>query len=373
MVWAAGKQLQGGRYVIEKVLGEGGFGITYKALHKLLNQLVVIKTPNQRLKYDPDEYPKYLQRFKEEGQRLARLSEKPHPNIVRVSNLFEEGGTYYLVMDFVPGVSLESLVRRRGALPQEEAIEYVRQIGAALTIVHKANLVHRDAHPGNIMVQNDGKAVLIDFGIAADLALKVNTSKHPANRAFAPPEQEEGSGEPTVDIYTLTASLYYAVTGQFPSWQRQGNKPKLVPPKQFANISDDLNQAILKGMELDARKRPQSVQEWLKLLEVANRAAPAPPPQRTIRRNFNWQALGELVAFFLYNTLMTLSFCIIFDWDWTLNWVAALGIGLILFNTLVWCLASYYFYLHYFQLRFGEIFFMIVLLGNTLWLFGGGR
>jgi serine/threonine protein kinase len=91
MVWAAGKQLQGGLYVIENVLGEGGFGITYKAKHTLLDQGVVIKTPNQRLKYDPDEYPKYLQRFKEEGQRLARLSEEQHSNIVRVTNLFEEG------------------------------------------------------------------------------------------------------------------------------------------------------------------------------------------------------------------------------------------------------------------------------------------
>jgi serine/threonine protein kinase len=274
-------------------------------------------------------------------------------------------------MDFVPGESLESLVRRRGALPQEEAIEYVRQIGAALTIVHKANLVHRDAHPGNIMVQNDGKAVLIDFGIAADLALNVNTSKHPANRAFAPPEQLEGSGEPTVDIYTLTASLYYAVTGQIPSRQLQGNKLKLVPPKQFANISDDLNQAILKGMELDARKRPQSVQEWLKLLEVANRTAPAPPPQRIIRRNFNWQALVVwVVAFFLYNTLMSLSFCIIVHWGWaSSNWFVAL----IFFHTLVLCLAYSYYSLHYLQWRFGEIFLIIMLVGNILWLFGGGR
>ncbi|MBD2183624.1 serine/threonine protein kinase [Planktothrix sp. FACHB-1355] len=275
MVWAAGQRLQKGKYIIEKILGEGGFGITYQARHTLLQQLVVIKTPNESLKNDP-EYPKYLQRFVEEGRRLEKLSEKQHPNIVRVRDLFEKKGIYCLVMDFVAGESLFDLVRRRGALPANEAVEYVRQIGEALTVVHQASLVHRDAHPGNIMVQSDGKAVLIDFGIAGEILQTVESSKHFGNWAFAPYEQMMGSREPTVDVYCLAASLYYAVTGQCPtsSLDRKLNNVRLIKPKQHADISDELNRAILKGMELEAKNRPQSMQEWLKLLEVANRTVP---------------------------------------------------------------------------------------------------
>ena len=122
MVWASGQQLQGGKYVIEQVLGQGGFGITYKTRHSILDNLVVIKTPNESLKHDP-EYAGYIKRFINEGQRLERLSETQHPNIVRVRDLFHEGGTYCLVMDFVQGESLFNLVQRRGALPVEEALQ----------------------------------------------------------------------------------------------------------------------------------------------------------------------------------------------------------------------------------------------------------
>ncbi|TAE61557.1 MAG: hypothetical protein EAZ76_15290 [Nostocales cyanobacterium] len=116
MVWQKGYKLQGGRYVIEKVLGEGGFGITYQAQHTLLKQWVVIKTPNERLQNHP-EYPKFVKRFIEEGRKLAKLSEQQHPNIVRISDLFQEGNLYCLIMDFVSGESLLKLVERRGALP----------------------------------------------------------------------------------------------------------------------------------------------------------------------------------------------------------------------------------------------------------------
>lgn len=90
MPWIKGQQLRGGEYVIEDVLGQGGFGITYKALHVQLNQTVVIKTPNEYLSHDPD-YDKYIERFIEEGRILARLSQDPHPHIVRVISLFKEG------------------------------------------------------------------------------------------------------------------------------------------------------------------------------------------------------------------------------------------------------------------------------------------
>lgn len=101
MPWTAGQRLQGGKYVINTVLGQGGFGITYKALHVELNRTVVIKTPNEYLSHDP-EYDKYIERFIAEGRTLARLSQDPHPHIVGVIDLFREDTTHCLVMHFVP-------------------------------------------------------------------------------------------------------------------------------------------------------------------------------------------------------------------------------------------------------------------------------
>ncbi len=279
MVWISGQQLQGGKYVIEQVLGEGGFGVTYKARHTMLNAFVVIKTPNESLRNDP-EYPKFIKRFREEGERLEKLSQTQHPNIVRVRDLFHENGTYCLVMDFVQGDSLFNLIQKRNALPTQEAVKYITQIGEALKVVHQAGLVHRDAHPGNIMVQQDGKAVLIDFGIAGEIIPKTVSSKVFANPAFAPYEQMRGDRKPCLDIYSLAASLYYAVTGKLPeaAINRRLYGMALVSPQEHnSSIGDRINQAILKGMELEPENRPQNMQEWLELLkEPVRKATPKP-------------------------------------------------------------------------------------------------
>lgn len=280
MVWATGTQLQSGKYIIEAILGQGGFGITYKALHVPLEHQVVIKTPNEHLKHDP-EYDKYVTRFIQEGQILARLSRDPHPHIVGVRDLFTEDETHCLVMDFVPGENLFELVKRRGAVPEAEAVRYVRQIGEALTVVHQAGLVHRDAHPGNIMLRNNGRAVLIDFGIAKELIPSTQSSTgYAGNQGFAPYEQMyRGSREPNVDVYCLAATLYYAVTGQRPpsSLDRKLDNAPLNPPRQLKpSISNRLSEGIITGMALEAKDRPQSMLEWLRLLESPTILTPPP-------------------------------------------------------------------------------------------------
>jgi serine/threonine-protein kinase len=318
MVWPKGQQLQGGKYIIEKVLGHGGFGVTYqalallegsmkcpdcestqlrkkgrpngkqkyqcrdcgrhfvnsKALPLLPDQHVVIKTPHEYLKNKPD-YNNLVDRFIQEGETLSLLSIKPHPHIVRFTDLFKEGESYCLVMDFVPGENLFELVNRKKVLPEAQATRYIRQIGEALVFVHQAGLVHRDTHPGNIILRSDDRAVLIDFGIAKEqVPSTLSSTGNVGNRGFAPYEQiDKGSREPTVDVYSLAATLYYVVTGQCPpySLDRKFYKAALTPPNQIiSDISDRLNQAILQGMALEAENRPQSMQEWLKLLEVPN-------------------------------------------------------------------------------------------------------
>ena len=270
MTWRIGQELQGGKYVIEQILGQGGFGITYRALQVNLNRPVVIKTPNEYLNHDP-EYDKYIEKFIAEGQTLARLSQDPHPHIVGVIELFQEGNTHCLVMEFIPGENLFQAVKRRGALPEAEIVICIRQIGEALMVVHQAGLVHRDAHPGNIMLRNNGKAVLIDFGIAKQIipATQSSTDKS-AHERFAPYEQRyRGSRDPRVDIYCLAASLYYGITGQNPTnslARKLDNEPLIPPQKIISSISDELNRGILNGMALEAKDRPQSMQSWLEIL-----------------------------------------------------------------------------------------------------------
>jgi eukaryotic-like serine/threonine-protein kinase len=270
MTWVTGQKLQNGKYIIQQVLGQGGFGITYQALQVNLNRSVVIKTPNEYLQYDPD-YNKYIKKFIAEGKILAELSKDPHLHIVGVFELFQEGNTHCLVMEFIPGENLFQVIKRREALPEAEIVTYIHQIGEALIKVHEAGLVHRDTNPGNIMIRNNSKAVLIDFGIAKQIIPATQSSiDNSAHEIFAPYEQRyKGSKDPRVDIYCLAASLYYGITGQYPTnslARRIDNEPLIPPQEIISGISNELNQAILKGMALEARDRPESMQVWLEML-----------------------------------------------------------------------------------------------------------
>ena len=271
--WQPGHKLNNRPYKIEKELGVGGFGITYKAWHLALDVPVVIKTPNSKLQKDIN-YPKYIENFHKEGKQLAKLGLNPHPNIVRVSDLFKEDHLPCIVMDFVPGESLYELIKTQGALGEAKALEYIRQIGSALEVCHSHGIIHRDVHPDNILIRNDNKkAVLIDFGISAHTQTSRNT--HSGNRSFAPWEQiayweKENSKTCQVDIYTLAASLYFLVTGEMPTecLARKYNNSKLIEPKKLnPSLSDRVNQAILTGMEVYPENRPRSMREWLDLLD----------------------------------------------------------------------------------------------------------
>jgi formylglycine-generating enzyme required for sulfatase activity/tRNA A-37 threonylcarbamoyl transferase component Bud32 len=278
MLWPDGHTLQNGKLVIERVLGLGGFGITYKAIHRGFNAPVVIKTPNAHLRNDP-EYPKYVQRFIREARTLAQLEQNPHPNIVRVKDLFEEGDAHCLVMEFIEGTTLYNYVQQRGPLSEAEALSYIRPIADALVQVHQVGLVHRDATPVNIMLRDNRQPVLIDFGISGEIVPKSLSSKMFGNRAFAPYEQLiKGDRNPTVDIYTLAASLYYLITGQLPQdcFSRKVDDEPLIAPKDLVSVSQPINDAILKGMELLPKNRHTSMGAFLGLLSPA----PAPSPEK---------------------------------------------------------------------------------------------
>jgi serine/threonine protein kinase len=255
------------QYVVETEIGEGGFGVTYKAKHQELNFPVVIKTPNSRLCRDVN-YPRFVEGFRKEGRTLAKISQNHHPNIVRIIDFFEEDNLPCLVMDFVKGENLYDLIQDKGILSELTAIDYIKQIADALSLCHQNGTIHRDAHPGNMILrENSNTVVLIDFGLAGNVnSQSINQA---ANLAFAPWEQMlETEKSATIDVYTLAASLFYLVTGDTPrpSLARKILNNDLIEPKRInSRISDRLNQAIIKGLELEPKNRPQSMQEWVGL------------------------------------------------------------------------------------------------------------
>lgn len=288
MVWAAGQKLHGDRYIIQRELGKGGFGVTYLARNKK-GKLVVIKSIKDEVLNDSQlsdsNRDKLLRDFRDEALRLALCR---HPHIVQIDNAFYEGERPCIVMEYVEGEDLSEILDRRGALPESEAVKYIAQIGQALAIIHEKGFLHRDIKPQNIMIRaGKQEAILIDFGVAREFVTDV-TMMHTQTltNGFAPIEQyapQARRGEYT-DIYALAATLYYILTRQIPlpAPAMAANIP-LTPPKQInPQISDRVSQGILKGMAFSGENRPQSVEAWLELIQDSNAASDsntAPQPK----------------------------------------------------------------------------------------------
>lgn len=266
--WKAGKIIQKGRYVIEKVLGAGGAGITYKAKDVVNENIVAIKTLNANIQALPN-FAKHQERFIQEAFRLAKCS---HVHVIRVDDVCQEEDLWCMVMEYLDGGNLETLVKKQGGFSEFEAIRYIYQVGSALTYIHKQGILHRDVKPANIMrrIENN-EAVLIDFGLARDF-IEDKTQIHTNSRTegFAPIEQYQRNAKrgAYTDVYALSATLYYILTLQIPfpaQFRQQGIN--LIPPQTHnSKISDRTNLAILKGMELLPENRPESVAEWLNML-----------------------------------------------------------------------------------------------------------
>ncbi|MEG4107468.1 serine/threonine-protein kinase [Microcoleus sp. S13_C5] len=282
MVWTPGQRLNGDRYIIEDKLGEGGFGVTYLAQKAQNRQRVVIKTLKDDLLSDPD-LARYRDKFRDEALLLAVCR---HPNIVEIDTYFIHDNLPCIAMEYVPGEDLCKCVVKRGLLSETEALNYIRQVGKAVIVVHEKGLLHRDIKPQNIMVRDNQDAVLIDFGLARGfIPDRTQQMTFGLTHGFAPPEQygEMGRFAEYTDVYALAATLYYLLTRTPPTaaFLRALNNP-LRPPFQInPNISDAVHRAIMEGMEMDQTKRPQSVEKWLDML-----------PQPTLG---NWGQIGGVL------------------------------------------------------------------------------
>jgi serine/threonine protein kinase len=225
-----------GGYRIERVLGRGGFGITYLATDPVLAKSFALKeyAPEELLvrtakhELEPRDqkcrgrFSAGLHSFREEGRRLARFS---HKNIVRVSRFFEANGSAYLVMDFEAGGSLRSLLETRvPPWPEADIRALLLPICAGVAALHEVGVVHGDLKPENIVLRSDGEPVVIDFGACLELATPMDEQHVFATPGYAPPEQAAGVGPygPWIDVFALAATVYELMVGERPRWVRRG-------------------------------------------------------------------------------------------------------------------------------------------------------
>ena len=288
-----------GKYLVGRVLGQGGFGITYVGWDIALERKVAIKEyyPSGQVSRNPGSrgltwYTSVqsqqakrngMEMFLKEARKMSKLDDIP--NVVRVRELFQENETAYIVMDFVEGETLKARLEKTGPLPWEQAKGIFLPAIQAMEQVHKAGLVHRDISPDNLMLTPDGKVKILDLGAAKDLSVNNGASSmQVAKGGFSPFEQytQRGSSGPWTDVYAMAATVYYTLTGKLPpvatdrvvedtiSWEEPGLKA----------LSAQALEALQKAMVISAKNRMQSMEELEKgLYSTAVEPAPTPAPQ----------------------------------------------------------------------------------------------
>lgn len=280
-----GVTLQNGKYAIVRVLGQGGFGITYLAIQTTLNRKVAIKeffmnslctrkdstiVSVTEADEQADVVERYMKKFIKEAQILARFD---NPNIVHVQDVFKENNTWYYVMEYVDGRSLDRMIREKGHLSEDEASNYIRKVAHALQYIHSYNVNHLDIKPSNIMVRSrDNEPILIDFGISKqyDENKNATTTTPPGiSEGYSPLEQYKAGGVSVFssqsDIYALGATLYCMVTGKTPP-----NATDILNegvPKPPASVSAAISDAITASLQPKKLDRPSSVEAFLSILD----------------------------------------------------------------------------------------------------------
>ena len=272
--------LQGGKYRIEHVLGQGGFGITYLAVQTSLQRQVAIKeffmkdfcsrdeatlsmqTPSIGSNKQVDQYKR---KFIKEARNLARLN---HPNIISVIDVFEENDTVYYVMPYLAGGSMQDYVKSHGVLCESEAMKYVKQVAKALKYMHEEqHMCHFDVKPANILLNGKGDAVLIDFGISKNYdssGHETTTTPVGISEGYAPIEQYQQNVEdfsPVSDVYALGATLYFLLHGKRPvSAVHRASGTALLMRK---SLSQGVKDIINASMKISKRERAKSVDVFM--------------------------------------------------------------------------------------------------------------
>ena len=294
-----GSLLKRCKYKIERVLGQGGFGITYLALQTGLDRKVAIKEFFMKDLCNRDEITSYVsvgsngsfemvERFKAKFLKEAhRMQNLKHPNIVGVLDVFEENGTAYYVMEYAEGGSLADMLKRSGSLSENVAVNYILQIARALQYIHNLELNHLDIKPANIVLTAQNKPMLIDFGLSKhydpNTGSQTSTTPMGISEGYAPMEQYKQTGvekfSPETDIYSLGATLYKLLTGITPP-----SAPDLIDNGGFTikslkeqGISSKVASVISKAMKIRKTDRTKNVQDFIAGLDgLKNRQSNSP-------------------------------------------------------------------------------------------------
>jgi serine/threonine protein kinase len=302
-------------YRVERLLGVGGFGLTYLATDSNLNLSVAIKeylpgdialragdqsiTPSSPDKAADFEWGKG--RFLDESRTLASFR---HPNIIRVMRFFEANGTAYMVMEYVGGAPLPDWLKPRRPLVEGQVVAIAGPLLEGLEVIHAAGYMHRDVKPSNIYIRNDGSPVLLDFGSARQRSSELTAIVSPG---YAPFEQYHSQGKqgPWSDIYAFAGVLYWMVTGERPvEAAGRVRKDSMAPAVQVgdrARFRPEFLAALDWGLAPNEDERPQTVADWREALlgsatpePQTRKAAPHPGAQPTPQQAFQAAFIREL-------------------------------------------------------------------------------
>ncbi|MFL5977752.1 MAG: Stk1 family PASTA domain-containing Ser/Thr kinase [Gaiellaceae bacterium] len=269
-----------GRYRIIRKLGAGGMADVYLAEDQELGRRVAIKILNDRHAADDS----FIERFRREAKNAAGLS---HPNIVSIYDRGEAEGTYYIAMEYLDGRSLKELIVARGPAPVNVAIEYARQILAAIRFAHRHGIVHRDIKPHNVLVDGEGRLKVTDFGIArAGVSQMTEAGSIIGTAQYLSPEQAKGAPvDQTSDLYSVGVVLYELLTGVVPfsgdtpveiAMKHLSNTPE-PPSVKRAEVPRELDLVVMRALAKDSGDRYQSAEEMDADLERVARGASVSP------------------------------------------------------------------------------------------------
>lgn len=294
-----GHLLQNGKYRLTHVVGQGGFGITYGGIWytEVKGSLGTVKTEvpicvkeyffkdycyreqgSQAVKVHSETGKVLFNKFKEKLIKEAKiLSEVHHPYIVNVLEVFEENNTAYIAMEYISGFSLKYMLEKNGRLPEAMVLKYVRQIGEALQFVHEKSILHLDIKPSNILIDKNGNARLIDFGVSKRYDIEqeeTSTTMLTLSKGFASIEQYDNEGtqifSPRPDIYSLGATMYNLLTGKIPTESiLRAARPLKSPSELNTAITPRTEAVIIKAMQIVPTDRFATVAEMLADLDFS--------------------------------------------------------------------------------------------------------
>lgn len=267
--WKKGTQLNKGQYVIESMLLRASSGLAYKVKDKKTNQSVTIRTVNL---INPNKDKEKAEKQQDLITQAIRVANIHHPNLVKIQpQVFEEDNRLYMVMEHIEGMDLASSLDNHGVFKEDDAIQIIGKIASALKVLHNQDCLHGELKPQNIIFRSDNsEPIVIDFGAAIEL-FSFGQKKGMKNLmdSFIPIEVIKNANDigPYTDVYSLAGILYVLLTAQLPEPANSRQFKQLIPPKQLnSKISDKVNEAIIKGMELNISDRSRTIKQWLKLL-----------------------------------------------------------------------------------------------------------